>query len=486
MTPSRSRASFSFEHAQAITGGNLMLPSAMEAQQSFHGLSIDSRSVEPGQAFVAIVGEHLDGHTYVAQAIAAGAALVICDRALDLPRTACLRVADTSAALNMLAQAWRRQINPFLVALTGSVGKTTTKELLRNIFQQEGPTHATPGNFNNHIGVPLTLLAMPEETRYAIVELGMNAPGEIAALSRLAEPQLGLITAIAPVHLEGLGSVEAVAAAKAELLAQLGHEATAVIPCDALLAPHLGRCRAALLRFGSDPAADIELLSYRPLAAGGSELSVRTPRGTLTMHSALFGRHNALNALAATAVAEAAGLGQQAIRDGLCVTPALDHRSQLRTVGEYHVVDDCYNANPLAVEAALAALVELAGPKPVVAVLGEMRELGEQGPALHRALGQKVANLPNLALLVTAGSLASEIAAGAQEGGLAADKVCTVQTPQAAGRKALEQSPAGSWLLFKGSRGARMEVALEEFCAAHKEAENPEENIETAEPREDN
>ncbi|MCA9665270.1 MAG: UDP-N-acetylmuramoyl-tripeptide--D-alanyl-D-alanine ligase, partial [Myxococcales bacterium] len=345
------------------------------------GVSIDSRRVEAGQLFVAIAGERFDGHRFAAQALEAGAAAVLVSRQreVELPEGGvALRVDDTRVALGRLARAWRERVAPTVIAVTGSMGKTTTKELLAGILEATGaPTHATRGNFNNDIGLPLTLLAMAEGTRYLVTEMGMNAPGEIAALCRIARPDVGLITNIAPVHLEGLGSIEAIAAAKAELLYGLGERGVAVIPDDEpLLAPHVAHLKAArAVTFGERArGGGVRVASVSARGAEGSDVTLALGESgeTISLRLPLVGRHNARNAAAAAAAALALDIAPEAIARGLARPPELSHRSVIRVLGEWRVLDDCYNASPRAVEAALAALVDLAAADdtPAVAVLG--------------------------------------------------------------------------------------------------------------------
>jgi UDP-N-acetylmuramoyl-tripeptide--D-alanyl-D-alanine ligase len=451
------------EAAAAATGGQLL----RRGPAQFRGVSTDSRSVAAGQVFVAIAGDRFDGHDYLAQAARAGAALLVVSREIDAaalpPSVGLLRVPDTRLALGALARAWRQQVAPAVVAITGSVGKTTTKELTRAVAAQLGPTHATGGNLNNDIGLPLTVLAMPEGTRTLVLEMGMNAPGEIAYLAGLAEPRIGCITAIAPVHLEGLGSIEAVAAAKAELLAGLPGGALAVVPGDEpLLAPHLrGLSPDRLVRFGSAPGDEARLVSVEPRGALGSRLQLSLRGGQpFAVELPLGGAHNARNACAAAAIGMLLGAAEAQIARALATTPELGHRSALRELGAWHVLDDCYNANPVAVRAALDTLRQLAAGKPALAVLGAMLELGSTSERLHREVGAHAAGC-GLELLVTVGAQAAAIAEGARAAGLPAERVVEVGAPADAAALVAARAPAGAWVLIKASRGARLEGVLE-------------------------
>lgn len=459
-------ARFSVEVAAAAVGGALVARGA----GGFEGVSTDSRTLAAGQAFVALAGERFDGHDHLAQAIAAGAAALIVSRPPPAtpPGVAVIQVADTRLALGALARAWRRQVDPVTIAITGSIGKTTTKELTRAVAARAGATHATVGNLNNDIGLPLTLLAMPAGTRYLVAEMGMNAPGEIAYLATIAEPGLGLITAIAPVHLEGLGSLEAVAAAKAELLEALPADATAITPSDApLLEPHLARLRVPVerrLRFGAEASAQVRLLEVRGRGEAGSELRVSLGGEVLEAHLPLVGAHNARNAAAAAAVGWVLGVPAPEIAAALAEPPPLHHRSVLRTLGPWRVLDDCYNASPVAARAALDTLAELAGAQPTVAVLGSMLELGHESPRYHRELGAHAAARGiGLVIAVGSGELPDAIQAGALAAGLTPARALRAESPAQGARLAAEHARGGGWILVKASRGARLEGVLGEL-----------------------
>ncbi|PID38481.1 MAG: UDP-N-acetylmuramoyl-tripeptide--D-alanyl-D-alanine ligase [Proteobacteria bacterium] len=458
--------SLSFAEAAEATGGELH---GADRGGSFRGLSIDSREVPSGCAFVAVRGERFDAHDFAAQA-AEHASLLVLERlpaALDraaLPTTALL-VDDTTLALGKLAQAWRDRVAPQVVGVTGSVGKTTTKELLRNILALVGETHATPGNFNNQIGLPLTLLSMPEGTRYLIAEMGMNTPGEIAYLSALARPEVAVVTTVAPVHLERLGSVEAIAAEKASIWGGLVDGGLAVGPADEpLLAPHLAALEREMLLFGErDTGSDLtraRLERMTPKGEEGSELTLNLDGRRVRVALPLIGAHNAEDATCAAAAALALGVDVETIVAGLSCAPQLGHRSTLRRIGTWRVLDDCYNASPRAMRAALDALVQLAAERPSHALLGPMLELGEAEEELHREVGAYAATRP-LSALITVGEEAAAIARGARDAGYPADRIHEVATPaEAAACAATLAGDEEAWMLVKGSRVAKMESAI--------------------------
>jgi UDP-N-acetylmuramoyl-tripeptide--D-alanyl-D-alanine ligase len=372
--------------AAAATGGRLAGSDA-----AFAGVSIDSRTLEPGQLFVALRGERFDGHAFVAAARERGAAGALVSRAVDEPLSQ-LVVRDTQAALTALAAAWRAQSSALVLGVGGSNGKTTTKELLAAILAGAGPTLATRGNLNNHIGVPLTLLRLAPEHRFAVIEMGANHPGEIAALAALARPAIALVTNAGDEHLEGFGDLAGVAHAEGEMFAALAADGTAVINADdpfSELWQTMAPRGARIVRFGIDMPADVRAQSIHgrvesgafstsfALAIGGTQARVRL---------GLAGRHNVANALAAAAAAHAAGVGLREIAAGLGRVRPVAGRLQLKPgLRGSWLIDDSYNANPSSVRAGIDVLCALPGEHWLV--LGEMAELGDEAEASHTGVG---------------------------------------------------------------------------------------------------
>jgi len=356
-----------------------------------NNVAFDSREVAPGALFVALKGTQADGHDYIDSAIERGAAGALVSRPVPHPH---VLVPDTQAGLEALGRVGRvRALSAAVVGVTGSVGKTTTKELIRACFEPQGPTHASVKSYNNHTGVPLSLARMPSETRWAVFEMGMNHAGEIAALTEQVRPDVAVITWIAPAHIENLGSLEAIAEAKAEIFLGLERGGAAISPAAA---PHadllLKRARdktSVVLSFGLGPSADIrpETLietedgSLFELVFDGVRYSVRVPQP---------GRHRVLNALAALAAVSAAGADVGVAVDAIGRSTELAGRGARRTIalfggGEALLIDESYNANPASMAAALAVLEALAAPRKL-AVLGAMRELGGFSDQYHREL----------------------------------------------------------------------------------------------------
>ncbi len=353
----------------------------------------DTRSLRPGDFFVALKGENFDGHTFLAQARLAGASAAMAERGLGLAGMPGLQVSDSLAGLQALARGWRARHPVPLIAVTGSNGKTTVTQMLASILHAAhgDDALATQGNLNNHIGVPLTLLRLRANHRAAVLELGMNHPGEIAVLAALAQPTVALVNNAQREHQEFMASVEAVAAENGAVISSLAADGVAVFPSDdpqALLWRQLSRGRR-VMTFGLDAPADVTCQA-QPLEAGGWRTDLRTPQGTVAIHLQVAGRHNLKNALAACSAALAAGLPLEAVAAGLAAFRPVKGRSQLTTLRwngrDATLIDDSYNANPDSVIAAIEVLASL--PAPQWLILGDMGEVGQQGPAFHAEVGK--------------------------------------------------------------------------------------------------
>ena len=419
------------------------------------GVSTDTRTLQAGQLFVALHGPHFDGHDYLAEAKAKGAAACMVEKPLaDCPA---LIVGDTRLALGKLARAWRRRFAMRLVAVTGSNGKTTVKEMLASILGQQGDILATRGNLNNDIGLPLTLFGLDSRHISAVVEMGANHAGEIAYLTRLAEPNVAIITNAAPAHLEGFGSLAGVAKAKGEIFEGLGENGTAVINADDQFAPlwrELAKSKNQLT-FGLQQPADV---SARWQAGDrGSQLQVTTPGGQMECGLALLGEHNVMNALAAIAAAQAVGLPLDAIQAGLERMQPVPGRLQLKPgLNGSRIIDDTYNANPASLAAAIQVLAGFPGKR--ILVLGDMGELGEDTIALHAEAG-RVAKAGSIDALYTAGPMAKTAAQAFGEG---AQQFEDQAVAIAAWRSELAPNVT---VLLKGSRLSHMERIADALVA---------------------
>jgi UDP-N-acetylmuramoyl-tripeptide--D-alanyl-D-alanine ligase len=358
------------------------------------GVSIDTRTLKPGDIFVALVGEAgRDGHTHAEDAMRRGAAFVLAHNPLDVPH---VLVADTLAGLTALGVAGRARAAARVVAVTGSVGKTTTKEMLRTILSADAPTHAAAASYNNHWGVPLTLARMPPDAVYAVIEIGMNHPGEIAPLARLARPDVAVITGIERVHIGHLGSIEAIATEKAALLDGLDPSGVAVLPADSPLLPLLlGHVADHFVRrFGTHETADARLLDLTP-DADGSVVEAAFDGRRIRFRLGAPGRHMAFNALAALLAAEAVGVPPARASEALETFDAIAGRGARRTIilpsgGAALLLDESYNASSASVRAALGVLALQPATRRVI-VLGDMLELGDDTASEHAGLAPDVA-----------------------------------------------------------------------------------------------
>ncbi|MEW6219185.1 MAG: UDP-N-acetylmuramoyl-tripeptide--D-alanyl-D-alanine ligase [Thermodesulfobacteriota bacterium] len=446
------------------TGGRLLGP----ADATVAGIGTDSRALTAGQAFVALMGERFDGHAFLPAALEHGAGALVVSRLPDpLPPVPVVLVEDTLTALGDLA-AWHRRCHPSccVLAVTGSAGKTTVKEMTAAILSQRWRILKTEGNRNNLIGLPLTLLGLTARHRAAVLEMGMNRPGEIARLAAIADPALGCITNVQPVHLEGLGDLAGVARAKEELFANLRPAARLVVNLDDPLVRVMARrYPQAQLTFGLRRGALIRATRIRSLGRDGVAFTLDLPDGRVRVRLAALGRHNVTNALAAAALAHGAGCSPEQVATGLAAFRPHSQRLEIRTLADGRLLMvDCYNAAPGSMAAALATVAELAAGRRAVAILGDMLELGPAAAAAHRQLGEQVA-AHGFAGLLACGQFAETVVAGARAGGLKPDEAKAMAGKEAivaelAAWTAAGRLAAGDWLLVKGSRGMRMETIV--------------------------
>ena len=419
----------------------------------FHGVSTDSRTTQRGALFVAVRGPSFDGHDFVDRAVQRGAVAALVERAPDVS-IPFLRARESVRALGELAAAWRNRFRGLLlVAITGSNGKTTVKEMLAAIFRATGPVSATRGNLNNEIGVPLTLCDLDAGHRTAVVELGANHRGEIAGLTALVRPSVGVITQCAPAHLDGFGSIEGVARAKGELFEHMPDDATAVINADD---PYAGLWRELAKRrrcisFGSGADADVRVRAIP--GAGRNRLSLKTPAGELEVDLPLPGAHNVLNAGAAAAAAVAANAGLDSVRKGLSsVQPVKGRLESRRGPRGAEIIDDTYNANPASLQAGLGVLG--AKPAPRWLVLGDMAELGPGEAALHADAGRS-AKRHGVERLLATGQLSREAARAFGDGATHFEDCAALLD------RLRDELPDGATVLVKGSRSMAMERVVE-------------------------
>ena len=451
---------FTIAEIARATGGEIIGTRSGEVV----GVCTDSRTARAGELFVALRGGRFDGHDYIGTAIDRGVRVFLAEKEWagqhGVPADAsCIAVADTVRGLGDLAAFHRGRFALPVVAVTGSNGKTTTKEMIAAILATTGPGLKTCGNLNNLIGLPLTLLRLTARDRWAVLEMGMSEPGEIDRLAEIARPDVGVITNAYPAHLESMGSVAAVARAKGELYMRLKAGAWAVYNSDD---PLITACPSpegvVRLGFGLE-GADVRAAGIRSEGRDGLSFTLHLPAGEVPVRLKAYGLHNVANALAAAAAATALGLGPDAIGAGLAEFTPYEKRFNLEEVGGIVLIDDSYNANPASMEAALRTVAGLREECRAVAVLGDMLELGPGSDQAHRAIGKLAASCVERLYLL--GDMAGTMADGAREGGLKADGVIVAHSHDEILADLRENLGKGDYVLVKGSRGMRMEVVAE-------------------------
>ena len=428
------------------------------------GYSIDSRTIQPGQLFFAVKGERMDGHDFVGQALEKGATAAVIRKdqfTRYTVKTRLMTVDDTLSGLQTVASAVRRLWGKPLIGVTGSTGKTTTKEAIAQVLSTRFRVLKSEGNFNNHFGLPLTLLKIEPEHDLAVIELGMSHAGEIAALARIAQPEIGVVTNVAPVHLEFFDSVAGIARAKYELVEALPASGTAVLSADDEYVSQFGRdFRGKVVLYGLRASADVRAESIQSQGSEGSTFDVVVGgcREKAVLH--LLGTHNIYNALAAVAVGLERGLSPSEAVAALSSLVPADKRGQVVKLGNITIINDCYNCNPKALEAMVEALAAMPAKRRIV-VTGAMLELGPAGDDLHRQAGEHIAKNKIDVLLGVRGQ-AQQTVEAARQSGMRAEFVAT---PEEAGEWLARETRDGDVVLLKASRGVELERALETWKA---------------------
>ncbi|HKO04788.1 MAG TPA: UDP-N-acetylmuramoyl-tripeptide--D-alanyl-D-alanine ligase [Candidatus Acidoferrales bacterium] len=452
------------------------------------GVSIDSRTVARGELFFAVRGERHDAHDFVAAALGAGAvaAVVSAGRAGEFDaalRSRLLCVDDPLAALQRLAREWRMEwgrraggsgaARRRLAGVTGSVGKTTTKEILAALLGTRFSTLKSTGNLNNLYGVPLTLARLGEEHEAAVIEMGMSRTGEIARLAWMARPEVGVVTRVAPVHLEFFASVEEIAEAKRELIEGLaGEDPVAVLNADdprvaAFAEVMETRVPGRVITFGMSPQSDFRAVRITECGLEGTELEFEGGDATATLRIPLLGRHNALNALAALAAASCWGIGAEEARRAFAgLAPGAMRGEVLRFEGGVMMINDCYNSSPAALAAALATLAHAPGAHRRILVAGEMLELGPASARLHRETGAQAASFGNIDWIIGVQGYAAELLRGAAAAGHPASQQRFFPSAAEAAEFLSGFAAPGDLVLLKGSRGVHLERVLEALAAS--------------------
>src|SRR5436305_4663359 len=431
-----------------------------ELEATAESYSIDSRSIKPGELFFAVKGERLDGHDYVEAALQNGALAAVVDRkrVARFPDTSKLLVVDdTLIALQALGAAVRRRWGKPLVAVTGSAGKTTTKEAIAHVLAARFRVMKSEGNLNNHFGLPLKVLKLEPGQEIAVLELGMSHAGEIAALAKLAHPDIGVVTNVGPVHLEFFSSIADIARAKYALIQELHPGALAVLNADDEYVSQFGRdFHGKVVHYGSQHQASVCGQNVESFGEKGSrfDLVANSVRQEITLP--LLGEHNVYTALAAAAVAMKRGLTTTEIAAALATLAPADKRGQKLSIAGATVINDCYNSNPKALQSMVDALAAMPGKRRIV-VAGEMLELGPQGEALHFEAGRHMAE-KKIDIVVGVRGLAQQIVDGAKASGTQAE---FLNSPEEAGAWLRDEVSADDVVLLKASRGVRLEKALE-------------------------
>src|SRR5215472_5521020 len=425
-------------------------------------ISTDSRTIKSGELFVALHGENFDAHDFVEAAAKAGAAGALVNRNWKghVPRNfALLRAIDTLQAYQQIAANYRRSLALKVLAITGSNGKTSTKDFAASVLARKFRVTKTEGNFNNHVGLPRTILEATSQDEVAVWEIGMNHPGEIATLSEIAAPDAAIITNIGVAHIEFMGSREAIAREKGALAEAMGSHGTVILNADDPFSKGIAARTHAKVVFAGTTGGVVRAIEIRQ-SADGSEFTILEGAHRCRAQLPVAGSHMVQNALLAVAAGRAFGLSIEECAAGLAAAPLTKARLQIKEIGGVQFLDDSYNANPDSMKAALRTLVELDAEGKHIAVLGEMRELGTESERGHREVGETAAML-GVDQLITIGRAAEQIAEGARTAGL--NKVSSTRSTAEAAKLLGEIAEPGDLVLVKGSRAARTEEVIAQF-----------------------
>lgn len=453
-----------FSIAQAVDGqlaadGNIMVNS----------VSADTRTISPGSLFVAIRGERFDGHDYIREALDKGASLVLAEKGASIdPDIPAVYAENTVEALGKLARFHRSRFNIPVIAVTGSVGKTSTKEMIASVLSAGLKVHKTKGNFNNEIGLPLSALELDDTHEAAVFEMGMRGFGEISSLSRIVMPDIAVITNIGISHIERLGSRQNILKAKLEILHGMKDGGTVILNGDdELLSGLRGLLRQRTLFYGMSEAVDVT--GFDPVSKGeeGIGFTVQYNGDEFPLFVPALGTHNVMNALAAISVAFALGFDKETVSRGLSSYAGDRLRMHIREIGGIKVINDSYNAAPASVSAALGVLAEIGSNRRKWAVLGDMLELGDWTESAHREIGRQVSEL-GIDFLVAVGDYSHWYAEGARDHGMPFDRIRLFEQSAQVEEYLAEWMNSGDVMLFKGSRKMKLDVLIDSlFNTAH-------------------
>jgi UDP-N-acetylmuramoyl-tripeptide--D-alanyl-D-alanine ligase len=456
--------SLSARQLVAATGGRL---TRGKPTRRVIGISIDTRTIQLGELYIAIVGKSLDGHNFVAEAFRKGAAGAVVNDGSRIanagsrsrPLSFVISVPDTTRALGDIAAWHRRRFSPKVVGIVGSNGKSTTKEMLAAILGRRFKVLKPAGSFNNDIGVPLTILAVNRHTQAAVIEMEMNEIGGIRRLCEIAQPEIGVVTNIGDTHLEFLLDRQGVAAERSELIEYIAKTGTAILNADDPLVMQIGKRFPAreTITFGRSRKADLYATRIRDLGLSGVTFALN---GKVPVRLKVPGLHNVHNALAAIAAAGAVGFATREAIEGIEQFPGMPMRLQVERRAGLTLIVDCYNANPQSMAAALEVLAQCRTGRRIV-VLGDMNELGAAARGAHRQLGQQAGRVADV--LVVRGRFAAEVASGARKAGLARRNVVSLRTNREVSQKLIDTLGVGDTILIKGSRANLLEEVVRDL-----------------------
>ncbi len=438
----------------------------------FSGICTDSRQLKERNLFVALKGDNYDGHAFSAKALELGAAVIIVsdESKLDLEKIknkgAVIKVADTLEAIGDLAHYWRNKFSIPVIGLTGSSGKTTTKEMMAAIVGRQKNILRTEGNLNNLIGLPMTIFGLTKDHEVAILEMGTNTPGEIKRLTQIAAPDIGVITNIGPAHLEGFGSIEGVRKEKGDLFAHMNKNGIAVVNMDDENINIIAETwKGQRISFGMSPSADVCVRKIEKIGPKGMRFQLMIAGKEYKAETKIAGLQSVVyNAMAAVAVAQALGIKHETILEGLAsFQPVAGRMEIIKLKNGAYLINDSYNANPASTREALMTLKELKNGHNSYAFLGDMLELGEEAPEMHRKVGM-LAAVTGVNTLFLRGDFSDATATGAAEGGMPSDKIKYLLDTENDLLPLKENLKKGDWILVKGSRRMKMEKIVEQVC----------------------
>ncbi len=444
------------------TGGRLIQG---DLKREISGISTDSRKIKKDELFIALKGPRYDGHDFVQKAIKKDASGILVSKLAGRrrPSPGTILVKDTLKALGQIAKYYREKFDLPVVAVTGSTGKTTTKDMIASILSLERSVLKTQGNFNNEVGVPLTLFRLSRKHEVAVLELGMSALGEIGRLTRISSPRIGVMTNVGEVHLQYLGNVERVALAKAELVYTLGKDDVAILNIDDPYVRDMRKkIRARIVTYGIRRRTQVRAQRIENLKEKGMRFTLRIEKEDFPLHLRCLGYHNIYNALAAASAAHALSMKREMIREGLSRFQPLAGRMRIMRMGGLTILDDTYNASPKSFIAAIETLRDLSPKGRKILVAGDMLELGERALLAHKETGIYVAH-SGIDTLITCGNLAGYIAQGAIGAGMKAKKIISCRNKKETGERLSSLAKEGDAILIKGSHATGMERIIKKL-----------------------